>query len=45
VALIGVENLIVVDTGDALLVCDRNRAQDVKGIVDRLAAGGREELL
>ena len=45
VALIGVENLIVVDTGDALLVCDRSRAQEVKAIVDRLRAEGRTELL
>jgi len=45
VALVGVENLIVVDTGDALLVCDRSRAQDVKSVVDRLNASGRAELL
>lgn len=45
VALVGVENLIVVDTGDALLVCDRSRAQDVKAIVDRLRAEGRTDLL
>lgn len=45
VALVGVENLIVVDTGDALLVCDRSRAQDVKAIVERLHAGGRADLL
>jgi mannose-1-phosphate guanylyltransferase len=45
VALVGVENLIVIDTGDALLVCDRSRAQDVKAVVDRLRAEGRTELL
>ncbi len=45
VALVGVDNLIVVDTGDALLVCDRSRAQDVKAVVDRLRADGRAELL
>ena len=45
VALVGVENLVVVDTGDALLICDRSRAQDVKAIVDRLRADGRTELL
>ncbi len=38
VATIGVENLIVVDTPDALLVADRNRAQDVKRVVESLKA-------
>jgi mannose-1-phosphate guanylyltransferase len=45
VALVGVDNMIVVDTGDALLVCDRSRAQNVKAVVDRLRAEGRTELL
>lgn len=44
VALIGVEDLVVVDTPDALLVVPRARAQEVKGIVDRLADLGREHL-
>ena len=34
VALLGVENLIIVDTGDALLVCPRELSQDVKDIVE-----------
>ncbi len=34
VALLGVDNLIVVDTGDALLVCPRELAQDVKDVVE-----------
>jgi len=37
-----VENLLVVDTPDALLVADRSRAQDVKSIVQRLKASGHE---
>jgi mannose-1-phosphate guanylyltransferase len=45
VALVGVKNLVVIDTGDALLVCDRARAQDVKAIVERLRKAGRAELL
>lgn len=45
VALIGVEGLVVVDTLDALLVCPRDRAQDVKKVVDELKARGRRELL
>ena len=36
VAMVGVNNLLVVDTPDALLVADRNRAQDVKSLVRRL---------
>jgi mannose-1-phosphate guanylyltransferase len=31
-----VENLLIIDTPDALLVCDRERAEDVKKVVDRL---------
>lgn len=38
VATIGVENLVIVDTGDALLVCALDRVQEVKAIVARLAA-------
>jgi mannose-1-phosphate guanylyltransferase len=33
---IGVEDLIVVDTGDALLICHKDRAQDVKEVVNHL---------
>jgi len=36
VATAGVRNLIVVDTDDALLICERDRSQDVRIIVDRL---------
>jgi mannose-1-phosphate guanylyltransferase/mannose-1-phosphate guanylyltransferase/mannose-6-phosphate isomerase len=43
-ALVGVRDLIVVDTEDALLVADRSRSQDVKAIVDRLKSGKRSEL-
>lgn len=43
-ALIGVENLVVVDTPDALLVCDREHAQDVKYVVDYLKEEKRLEL-
>ncbi|HEY7305073.1 MAG TPA: sugar phosphate nucleotidyltransferase [Bryobacteraceae bacterium] len=45
VALVGVENLIVVETRDALLVASRNKAQDVSKVVKALEAKGREELL
>jgi mannose-1-phosphate guanylyltransferase len=45
VALVGVEGLAVVDTGDALLVMPRERSQDVRAVVDALKASGREPLL
>jgi mannose-1-phosphate guanylyltransferase len=36
VATVGVEDLIIIDTGDALLVCKRGRSQDVKEVSDFL---------
>ena len=45
VSLVGVQNLVVVETADAVLVADRNRSQDVKNIVARLSNCGREEHL
>jgi mannose-1-phosphate guanylyltransferase len=45
VALVGVDNLVVVDTGDALLVARRDRAQDVSKVVKALEERRREELL
>lgn len=43
VSLVGVENLIVVETPDALLVAERTRSQDVKHIVTQLQKRKREE--
>lgn len=40
VALVGVTDLVVVDTDDALLVMPRERAQDVRAVVDALRARG-----
>lgn len=42
VGAVGVNNLIVIDTPDALLVVDRNRAQDVKHIYNKLKLQGHE---
>ncbi|HSH26761.1 MAG TPA: mannose-1-phosphate guanylyltransferase/mannose-6-phosphate isomerase [Wenzhouxiangella sp.] len=36
VAAVGVENLVIVDTGDAVLVASRDRAQEVKSVVEEL---------
>ncbi|HZS54552.1 MAG TPA: mannose-1-phosphate guanylyltransferase [Bryobacteraceae bacterium] len=45
VALVGVENLIVVDTPDALLIADRSKAQDVGKIVKALESKPEQEEL
>lgn len=45
VAVIGMENCIVVETADAVLVADKDRSQDVKKVVNQLKASGREEAL
>jgi mannose-1-phosphate guanylyltransferase/mannose-6-phosphate isomerase len=43
VSAVGVENLIIVETADAVLVADRKNSQDVKSIVNQLEEQKREE--
>ncbi len=43
VATLGVKDLVIVDTPDALLVADRARAQEVSGIVAKLRQANRKE--
>jgi mannose-1-phosphate guanylyltransferase len=45
VALVGVENLVIVDTEDALLIAHRDRSQDVGKIVKELGLSGHTELI
>jgi mannose-1-phosphate guanylyltransferase len=45
VALLGVSDLAVVDSGDAILICPRDRAEDVRRIVDALGPAGLKDLL
>ena len=45
VATIGVDDIIVVDTEDALLICHRNSAQEVKDMVDRMKQKGLKKYL
>jgi mannose-1-phosphate guanylyltransferase len=45
VAMIGVEDMIVVTTDDAVLICKKGRSQDVKEIVDYLRRKQMNELL
>ncbi len=44
-ALVGVDNLVVIETEDALLICDRNQAQSVKQVVDHLKLHKKNDLL
>ncbi|KWF24673.1 mannose-1-phosphate guanylyltransferase/mannose-6-phosphate isomerase [Burkholderia pseudomultivorans] len=43
VATIGLDNLVVVETADAVLIAHRDRTQDVKKVVEWLNASGRHE--
>jgi len=45
IATIGIENLIIVETDDALLICAQDRCQDVREIVRQLQAQDRQDLL
>jgi mannose-1-phosphate guanylyltransferase/mannose-1-phosphate guanylyltransferase/mannose-6-phosphate isomerase len=45
VAVVGVHDLVVVATRDAVLVVPKDQAQRVKELVERLREGGREDLL
>ena len=45
VAALGAEDLVIVETADAVLVCRKEKAQEVKKIVDALQKAGRKELL
>ena len=45
VAAIGLEDMIIVDTDDALLICPRSRAQDVKLVVEALRRAGKTRYL
>lgn len=45
IATIGLDNVIIVETEDAVLVCDKSKAQDVKKIVEILQEQGKENYL
>lgn len=45
IATVGLEDIVVVDTPDATLICHKNRSQDVKKIIDKLKEKGLEEYL
>lgn len=45
IALFGVQDLVVVAVGDAVMVCPKDRADDLKALVDHVRAQGRTDLL
>lgn len=45
IATVGLENIVVVDTPDATLICSKNNTQDVRKVVDELKKKGAEELI
>jgi len=45
VALLGLDDVVVVDTADALLVAARDKVQDVRKVVDKLRERGRTEAI
>ncbi len=44
IATIGIDNLVIVDTEDALLVCKKDRSQDVKKLIEKLKAGRHKKI-
>lgn len=45
ITTVGIEDMIIVESGDALLVCPKEKAQDVKRVVDTLKEHGKEQYL
>jgi len=44
-AVIGLDNICIIETGDAILVCSKEKSEDVKKVVEYLAERGDEKLL
>jgi len=44
IAAVGLEDVVIVDSGDAILVVSRENVQDVRKVVAELKARGRNEL-
>ena len=45
IAAVGLRDIIVVDTADATLICDKQSAGDIKKILESLREQGREQYL
>jgi mannose-1-phosphate guanylyltransferase len=44
IATIGLEDIVIVDTKDALLVCSKSKAQDIKKLIKELEERGKKYL-
>jgi mannose-1-phosphate guanylyltransferase len=45
IVTVGVKDLIIIDSGNAVLVCDRKQAQRVRDVVNYLKENGRDDYL
>lgn len=45
VAMIGIDGIVVVDTGDSILIADKDRVQDVRKVTEELRRRNRKDLL
>ncbi|MHB8064841.1 MAG: mannose-1-phosphate guanylyltransferase, partial [Ruminiclostridium sp.] len=45
ITTIGIDNMIIASTKDAILICPRDRAQDIKTLVEKLKCNGYGNLL
>ena len=45
IATVGLEDLIIVDTADATLICDKNSAGDIKKVLENLKICNRDEYI
>ena len=45
IAVVDVDNIVIVDTKNALLICSKSKAQNVKKIVNQLKEEGKKEYL
>lgn len=45
IAVVGLDNLVVVDTDDAILICDKHSTQDVKKVIENLKICNRNDVL
>ena len=45
IATVGLDNMIVVDTGDVIMICPKGRSQDIKKLLDEIEAQGQTEFL
>jgi len=45
IATVGLKDIVVIDTDDVILICQKDSVQDVKKIVEQLQAEGKEEYL